>query len=415
MHYFGSDNYYETTTISIIGESDIKILLDIYLPIIGFKAFSLYRILLNDIENNSDINSIDNLCTMTQFTLGDLSLSSAALEGMGLLKTYLKEENGIKFIKFVLYPPKAPRDFFDDILFNGILIHHVGLATAQKLALRYQVDLNVDGYNEISSSFVDVYNPDFDDPIYGQSINVDIKGRKKGKIATDFDIGSLMDALDKSNDIKSSAFSKKEIKEIERIATLYNLDELTMVEIVSENFNINEKVGQRLNVEKVIESAKDQSRYLFNGNGNKKRNKSSGGVSSNSEMADLINLAVELSPTLFLGRIQGGIAPAKADLNLIETLSSQYQLTNEVVNILVSYVLQIKNNQLPRAYTEKIAATLVRANIETAIDAVGFLNNSKTKTNKTKSENTVEKENTSNSEEEYSAEELRKLLEEMGD
>lgn len=411
MHYFGSDNYYETSTISIIGDSDIKILLNIYLPIIGYKAFSLYQYLLNEIENKPDeISSIENLCKYSQFSLGDLTIASSSLEGMGLLKTYLKEENNVKFIKFVLYPPKSPRDFFDDILFNGMLIHHIGKPLAQQIALKYEINLDLTDYKDISSSFVDVYNPDFEDDIYLNPVKGDIKGRKKGRIKSEFDIGMMLDALEKSSNIKSGAFSKKEIKEIERIATLFNLDELTMIEIVLENFDINKKQGERVNIEQVITSSKEEARYLFISNPHKRNKKSSGGISSDSDLGKLINLACSLSPNEFLAQIQGGIAPAKSDLNLIESLSSEFQLNNEVINVLLSYVIQVKNNQLPRSYCEKIAGTLVRANIETAVDAVGYLNNSNKNNNASKK---IEEKNNDEDSDIMSEEEIRRQLKEM--
>lgn len=409
MHYFGSDNFYETSTISVIGDSDIKVLLNVYLPIIGYKAFSLYQILLNQIEiNPDDVSSIEKLCNFTQFSLGDLTIAASSLEGMGLLKTYLKEENNVKLIKFILYPPKSPRDFFDDILFNGILIRHVGKENAQEIALKYQINLDLNGYKDVSSTFVEVFNPDFEDEVYQNPVKADIKGRKKGKIKADFDIGIMLEAIEKSNHIPSQAFSKKELKEIERIALLYNLDELTMIEIVLENFDINKKVGNRINIEKVIDTAKEEARFLFISNTPKKQKKSSGGISSDSELGKLINLAVSLSPSEFLGQIQGGIAPAKSDLNLIETLSSEFQLNNEVINVLLSYVIQVKNNQLPRSYCEKIAASLVRGNIETAVDAVGFLNNSNKATSVKRNEKVTEKED-----ETFDEEEIRRQLREL--
>ena len=58
---------------------------------------------------------------------------------------------------------------------------------------------------------------------------------------------------------------------------------------------------------------------------------------------------------------------------LINDLSKNYHLPNPVINAVVDYVLTKADNVLSRAYAEKVAASLVRENARTAVDAMNYL------------------------------------------
>ena len=51
----------------------------------------------------------------------------------------------------------------------------------------------------------------------------------------------------------------------------------------------------------------------------------------------------------------------------------KFKLTNGVINVLVEQTLSTNNNVLSRAYIEKVAASLVREGITTALDAMNYL------------------------------------------
>ena len=60
-------------------------------------------------------------------------------------------------------------------------------------------------------------------------------------------------------------------------------------------------------------------------------------------------------------------------MNILSGLATRLGLTNGVINALVDYVLETNNNILSKNLIEKIGATLVRENIETALDAMNYL------------------------------------------
>jgi replication initiation and membrane attachment protein DnaB len=79
------------------------------------------------------------------------------------------------------------------------------------------------------------------------------------------------------------------------------------------------------------------------------------------------------NPIDFLRYVQQGTQPTGPDIKLVNDLSLKQGLSFPVINALIDYVLQKKNNTLPRAYVEKIASTLAREQIVHAIDAMDFL------------------------------------------
>ena len=92
----------------------------------------------------------------------------------------------------------------------------------------------------------------------------------------------------------------------------------------------------------------------------------------------MIQLMETCPPAKYLSLLQNNTAPSSADLTLVSTLATSYNLSNGVINALINYVLQVKDNTLPKNYVEKIAASLVREGVTTVIETLNYLN----KTNK---------------------------------
>jgi replication initiation and membrane attachment protein DnaB len=80
----------------------------------------------------------------------------------------------------------------------------------------------------------------------------------------------------------------------------------------------------------------------------------------------------QLNPTDFLQLKQHGAEPSLSDIKLVRTLAIEMKLSFPVINALIHYVLTEQNNTLPRAYTEKLAASLGREGLTTALDTMDY-------------------------------------------
>ena len=81
---------------TILSEQDKKKITMLYQPIIGHTAVSLYLTLIDDLEKRevmSDELTHHHLVSTMQLKLNDIVIAREKLEAVGLLKTYVKEEN----------------------------------------------------------------------------------------------------------------------------------------------------------------------------------------------------------------------------------------------------------------------------------------------------------------------------------
>ncbi|HQC32557.1 MAG TPA: DnaD domain protein [Bacilli bacterium] len=371
MDYISEKDYYETRPASLISDIDREVLSELYQPLIGHKSVGIFLSLFHEKMKASEIDTFDHahLFDKMQMSAGEFFTARRALEAVGLLRTFFKEEGGIRYYIYVLYAPKSPREFFDDVLFKGLLIKYVGEKEAKRLALSYKVDFQTKGFDDITSSFVETFHPDYDSPVFRKDLKVEVKGRKSGRIDTSFDFDDFFSALDKNGQIKREVLTKKDLKEIERLAALFSLDELTMAEIVVDAYEPDNK-AQRINFQRVSDRAKEEVKFPFF---HRKSKGEKSHVTSDSELASKIKLMDAMAPGEYLRIKQNNTAPSRSDLDIVDDLSKNFGFSHGVINALVDYVLAKNKNVLSRRYTEKIASSLARESVTTAIDTMNYL------------------------------------------
>lgn len=371
MDYISEKDYYETRPASLISDIDREVLSELYQPLIGHKSVGIFLSLFHEKMKASEIDTFDHahLFDKMQMSAGEFFTARRALEAVGLLRTFFKEEGGIRYYIYVLYAPKSPREFFDDVLFKGLLIKYVGEKEAKRLALSYKVDFQTKGFDDITSSFVETFHPDYDSPVFRKDLKVEVKGRKSGRIDTSFDFDDFFSALDKHGQIKREVLTKKDLKEIERLAALFSLDELTMAEIVVDAYEPDNK-AQRINFQRVSDRAKEEVKFPFF---HRKSKGEKSHVTSDSELASKIKLMDAMAPGEYLRIKQNNTAPSRSDLDIVDDLSKNFGFSHGVINALVDYVLAKNKNVLSRRYTEKIASSLARESVTTAIDTMNYL------------------------------------------
>lgn len=370
--FLNEHDYYETRLASLVSDLDREILINLYQPLIGHQAMALYLSLyLEKVKSlETSLFSHAHLFNKLQMSGGQLLDARKLLEGVGLVRSFFKEENDIKFYIYVLYAPKSPKDFFDDALFKGLLIKYVGEKEAMRLASHYALETKTKGYEEVSASFPTVFHNDLDDPAFLKPVNVSLKGHQTRKVQTEFVFEEFLTHFENRSQLKRKVFLKRELKEIERLATLYGLNESTMADIIIEAYNPQNK-EQKINFSYVTKRAIDEAKYPFLQTRAKQTKKSV--VSNETQLASKIKLMENVSPSDYLRIKQNNTTPSNADLNLVNNLSKNFNLSNGVINALIDYVLIKLNNVLSRNYIEKIAASLAREQVETAVDAMNYL------------------------------------------
>ena len=368
------EDFLEVRLNSLVADYDRETLVNLYQPIIGFKSISLYFTLLTE-ANNQKINPItshESIFLRMQINAGDFVDSRQLLEGVGLLKTYVTPLKGNKLYLYEVYAPKTPKLFFDNTLLYGMLMKALGEGEANRLKSLYLVNNNSEG-EEITASFVEVFSPDFDDPVFRKALEKtnNITTRQSAKVNSGFSYELFFNSLSEISQIKSESISSQEMKEIERLALLYGVNEVNAANAVAVAYDPYGEKNNRIDFPLLKGRFEEETHYRFLTKGGRAR--VNGQVSGNNDLAHKINLMEKCSPKDYLMVLQNGSIPSPSDLKLINTLSVKYRLPNSVINAIIDYVLTKNDNVLSAPFAEKVAGSLAREGITTTLDAMNYL------------------------------------------
>ena len=183
---------------SIITEFDKKILNMLYLPLIGPLPVMLYNSLLNDLDKQEIISNETEhakLLSNLHISANELLSIRNKLEGIGLLKVYLKKDTINKYI-YELYSPLSVHEFFSHPIFNIVLYNNVGKKEYEKLVNYFKIPkINKEGYDEITKKFNEVFDmiPGTAYDIYNDNIRK--YNRQKLNIDSPFDISFMIETM----------------------------------------------------------------------------------------------------------------------------------------------------------------------------------------------------------------------------
>lgn len=364
-------NKYIIVLASVLTDYDRKLLTRLYQPLCGFGAIALYFTLWSELEignTTSEEISHKSLCEMMQCNIKEFELFKNRLEGLGLLKTYIKEGQMPIYI-YELYAPLNTRDFFKHELLGTLIKQRLGDDDYKKIKSSFiKAKDNKNEYLNITHNFADVYNLDMNDISILKSVILEkdhLFCRENAKIESDFNLDIFLHIL-KDRKIKKNIVNNQLIELMNSMINLYNLNENELADILLVSFDKKstvEQIDMNLFKKKCFEYKKMN---IVNEKKDEKEVNKNGNVDKKTEMLD------ELEPFQFLRIKQGDKEPSLRDRTLIEDLSLITKLNPGVINVLIDYVMIKQNNTLPRPYVLKIASSLVDAKIKTTKEAMDY-------------------------------------------
>ncbi|WP_226646437.1 replication initiation and membrane attachment family protein [Mesobacillus subterraneus] len=373
----------------LLHDYDRKVLTFLYQPLIGPACLSLYMTLWAELEENrlwSQPVTHHNLMTIMDMNLKDIYHARQKLEGMGLLKTYVRnEEEGRSFI-YELQPPLTPEQFFLDGMLNVYLYRKVGKNQFLRLK-RFFSDKRADsepGYEEITKAFQDVFlsvppqalihNEDSAADMEAEEGNVFIGREEAAKIQIDpaeFNFDLLLGGLQESL-IPKKAFTSKVKEAISNLAFLYGIDALKMKNIILGAVNAENDID----IEELRKAARDWYQFEHQDqlpsllDRTQPFQHKAGIEKPRTQEEELVVYLEKTSPRQLLIDLTGGAEPSKGDLQIIEEVMFKQKLLPGVVNVLVQYVMLKTDMKLTKGYIEKIASHWSRKKISTVRDAM---------------------------------------------
>ena len=366
-----ADNYVVVNK-TILTDNDKVNLINLYEPIIGPLAISLYLTLWSDLDRTltfSDSYNHHHLMTFLKSNLNDIKEARSALEALGLIKTYYKEGDNINYYIYKLYSPISAYEFFNHPILNIVLYNNLGVNEYNNLIKSYKkVNFKYDDYKDISSKL----NDTFKSSAYNNFSNENIKNKNSNKPKLDnlIDFDVLKESIP-NKVLGNNAFNKKTKELINNLAFIYNLDTLKVSEILRLTIDENGLINKDLFIKEV------RKYYEYNNGGSlptiiyrtqpEHLKSPEGDLSSAGKMVYIFE---NTTPYDFLKSKYKNNNPTPRDLKLLEYLALELNMPPAVINVLIDYVLRISDNKLNKAYVETIAGQWTRLGIKTAREAM---------------------------------------------
>ncbi len=357
---------------TILDDTDHKILTMLYQPIIGYQAISLYESLKDDLDKQGIISeeyTHHHLMSTMQLSLQEIIVAREKLEGIGLLKTYIKEENTNNYV-YLLYSPLTPEELFNHPILNIVLYNNIGKQEYDKLINYFKTPrINIRGYNDITKSFDDVFSS-IEKVSMDTISDISKKQSNNIEISKGIDFNELIASIPDS-EITEKTFNSEIKSLINSLSFIYNIKTYDMINLVRNS--LNEK-GQ---IDKTNLRKSCRNYYQFEHDGSlptliykKQPDYLKKPTGDNSKWAQMVYTLESVTPYELLKSKYKGAEPTDRDKKLIESLLIDQKLSPGVVNVIIAYTLKTNNEKLTKSYVETIAGQLKRLNVETVEEAM---------------------------------------------
>jgi replication initiation and membrane attachment protein len=380
---------YLVTSNGLLHEYDRKVLTFLYQPLIGSTCLSLYMTLWAELEENklwSESSTHHLLMNLLSVNLKDIYEARLMLEGIGLLKTYVKsDESGRSFI-YELYPPLNPEQFFLDGMLNIYLYRKIGKNHFGRLKRFFSIPKKPleEDYLEVTRAFQDVfasatpgslqYMQEHAEDLEAES-NQEFIGRldqKPIQIDTNtFDFDLLMAGLNESL-VPQKALTKKVKEAISNLSFLYGISPIEMKNFVLGAINESDEID----VEDLRKGARDWYQFENYDQLPSLINKTQPAVHQvqltepKTQEEKLIRYYETTPPIVIFKELSGGVEPSAANLKILEEIMIKYKLPPGVVNVLIEVVLRKTDMKFTKNFVESIASHWARLKIKTVKEAM---------------------------------------------
>ncbi|NWQ42967.1 DnaD domain protein [Bacillus sp. EB106-08-02-XG196] len=380
---------YLVTSNGLLHEYDRKVLTFLYQPLIGSTCLSLYMTLWAELEENrlwSESSTHHLLMNLLSVNLKDIYEARLNLEGIGLLKTYVKsDESGRSFI-YELHPPLNPEQFFLDGMLNIYLYRKIGKNHFSRLKRFFsdkQKSLEED-YVEVTRAFQDVfasatpgslqYMQEHSEELEAEPAQEFIGRQDQKPIQIDtsaFDFEMLMAGLNESL-VPQKSLTKKVKEVISNLAFLYGISPIEMKNFILGA--INEK--DEIDIEDLRKGARDWYQFENYDQLPSLINRTQPAVhlvqltEPKTQEETLIRYYETTPPIVIFKELSGGVEPSVSNLKILEEVMIKYKLPPGVVNVLIEVVLRKTDMKFTKGFVESIASHWARLKIKTVKEAM---------------------------------------------
>ncbi len=350
----------------IVSDFDLKVLIRLYQPIIGYTATSLYLTLLNENSLSPVVatnRTHKRLFALMQINKTDFLLARKKLESIGLLNTKIKEnENKIALdYLYALQSPKTPNDFFNDTVLNSLLLKSLGEDEFYRTQYFYSdYQPQNDDYIDISSSFEESF---VIKPASIKNLSQHYSEKVTKNVVSNLNMDAFVVKMTEHL-IPKSLFTSAVKKEIARVKMLFDLNEKQLENCVLSSIQIDENQKKKINL------------MLFNQEAEKCGQSTPVLEQPKDETSDLFLFAKHLDDSDPYDYYKGLLhIPSlfKNDLYLIKQLQDA-KMTRGMINAVLYYCVKNKKSDYNfNGYVQKVASSVIKEKCQNAYQVLNYL------------------------------------------
>ncbi|MCR5794899.1 MAG: DnaD domain protein [Solobacterium sp.] len=339
----GKDTYRCECSFSV-SEDMIISLMSLYQPLIGGDGVLVYMTLLSESRNYRSLDTHGRLLTMMNMSPDVFDSACARLEEYRLLKTYMKEQESRSSYIYILYSPMNIRDFSRSNLYMNRLQRVLGARQLEETVSRLQSSsVSLAGYSDITRAVVYTDEREYDQDHSFTRVENRYNFRENEDESVSFDYEKFIRTTSVLV-FPAELRTKENMYLIGKIASVYGLGPDTMRVLVKNCVHLEtmEFDGEKL---KLLASRKNPD------------------ITSASD-------PYSLPPVSFLQSKQNGASVSLTDKKILERLSVDMHFPNEVINVMIEFILKISHNRLNSSFVDKVAGEWARDGISTKEEAV---------------------------------------------
>lgn len=311
-------------------------LLVYYQPLFSYPAASLYLTLYEFSTLDSSVE-IRELLRILQIDVREFEANRKELERFGLIRTFELD----KSLSLELLEPLRPVDFMEHSTFGRLYAIVMGREKYIEACVHVQIPIIPDTAEEITAPFDIARLSTWDEQSESAFITRPVAETSRKRR---FDASSFFKTLNPMI-FPMQLRTREVIDVVEEFGSNYKISYADMKSKLLAATNFETMIFDKRKFQVLV----DRDHGIQNVN--------------------TVSNAYELDPISFIAYKQENDYVVDADKNLIKSLQSNFKFNDEVVNILIEYILDNNNKNLNKNYVEKIAATWKRKGIETAKQA----------------------------------------------
>ncbi|WP_377888215.1 replication initiation and membrane attachment family protein [Alkalihalobacillus sp. R86527] len=377
---------FQVEAAGLLHEYDRKILTLLYQPLIGAEAYSLYMTLWSTYEHQVSSPSTmthHSLKVMMRWDLKKVLEERKKLEGIGLIKVYLKKGDDPRHFAYELHPPLTPERFFNDGVLNIYLYNRLGKNRYNELKKHFSNQyIDFEEYTDVTASFNDVFDSLHPSEMVlaeeSEETDVSAVGRSDNKglvfSSPQFDFEVMKQHI--SDMIVSNQMLTTSVKQtIERLAFVYKIEPYEMARIVEQAAIHHDQLTEDLLRKEVsswfaLENKGKVPALQMRKQPTELQEFHKKEPSTNEEKA--AQRYEQMTPYDILQRAAAGGKPSQADMRMVERIMDEQNLNPGVMNVLLDFILETQDKKLSKNYVEKFASHWARANVKTVREAMNL-------------------------------------------